>query len=102
MAQAAPIVDEGYALEDRYLKERGRIFITGTQALVRLPLAQRRLDRARGLRTAGFISGYRGSPVAGYDLALHQARELLEAEDIRFVPGINEELAAAAVMGSQQ
>ena len=65
-------------------------------------MAQRRLDRARGLRTAGFVSGYRGSPVAGYDLALCQAQKLLEAEDVRFVPGINEELAAAAVMGSQQ
>ena len=102
MALAAPSIDEAYALEDRYRKERGRVLITGTQALVRLPLAQRRLDRARGLRTAGFVSGYRGSPVAGYDLALRQAQKLLEAEDVRFVPGINEELAAAAVMGSQQ
>ena len=102
MALAAPSIDEAYALEDRYRKERGRVLITGTQALVRLPMAQRRLDRARGLRTAGFVSGYRGSPVAGYDLALRQAQKLLEAEDVRFVPGINEELAAAAVMGSQQ
>src|SRR3954466_2997148 len=102
MALAAPSIDEAYALEDRYRKERGRVLITGTQALVRLPLSQRRLDRARGLRTAGVINGYRGSPVAGYDLARGEAQKLLETEDVRFVPGINEELAATAVMGSQQ
>jgi indolepyruvate ferredoxin oxidoreductase len=101
-AAARADIDKTYSLEDRYRKERGRVFITGTQALVRLPLAQRRLDRARGLNTAGFVSGYRGSPLAGYDQALHQARKLLEAEDVRFVPGLNEELAAVAVMGSQQ
>ena len=64
--------------------------MTGIQALVRLPLMQRQLDHAHGLNTAGFISGYRGSPLAGYDQALQAAQTLLEAADIRFVPGVNE------------
>ncbi|HKJ25355.1 MAG TPA: indolepyruvate ferredoxin oxidoreductase family protein, partial [Myxococcota bacterium] len=95
-------IDEAYQLEHRYTRERGRVYLTGVQALVRLPMLQRERDRAAGLDTAGFISGYRGSPLGTYDFALWQARELLEAHDVRFEPGVNEDLAATAVWGSQQ
>ena len=90
------------SLDDKYALESGRVFLTGTQALVRLPLIQRRRDLAAGLDTAGFISGYRGSPLAGYDTALWRAKAFLEANHIRFEPGLNEHLAATAVWGSQQ
>ncbi|MEE9608987.1 MAG: indolepyruvate ferredoxin oxidoreductase family protein [Myxococcota bacterium] len=89
-------------MEHRYTRESGRIYITGVQALVRLPLMQRRRDLAAGLDTAGFISGYRGSPLGTYDMALWQARPLLEEHRVHFEPGINEDLAATAVWGSQQ
>ena len=95
-------IDHSYRLEDRYARESGRVYLTGVQALVRLPLEQRRRDLAAGLSTAGFISGYRGSPLGTYDLALWQARELLLAHHVRFEPGVNEDLAATAVWGSQQ
>lgn len=97
-----PTVDHRYELSDRYERETGRVFISGVQALVRLPVMQSRRDRAAGLHTAGFISGYRGSPLGTYDMALWQARDLLEKHDIRFEPGVNEDLAATAVWGSQQ
>jgi indolepyruvate ferredoxin oxidoreductase len=90
------------SLDDRYALERGTVFLSGTQALVRLPLEQRRCDARAGLNTAGFVSGYRGSPLGGYDLALWQARAALEAAHVRFEPGLNEELAATAVWGTQQ
>ena len=89
-------------LDDKYTLQSGRIYLSGIQALVRLPMMQRARDRAAGLKTAGFISGYRGSPLGGYDNALWQARGLLEANDICFQPGLNEDLAATAVWGSQQ
>ena len=89
-------------LEDKYTLQSGRIYLSGIQALVRLPLMQRARDRAAGLNTAGFISGYRGSPLGTYDSALWQAKALLENNDIRFQPGLNEDLAATAVWGSQQ
>jgi indolepyruvate ferredoxin oxidoreductase len=89
-------------LQDKYVLQSGRIYLSGIQALVRLPMMQRERDRTAGLNTAGFISGYRGSPLGGYDTALWQAAPLLEAHDIRFVPGLNEDLAATAVWGSQQ
>ena len=95
-------VDRDYELEDRYTRTAGRVYLTGVQALVRLPLEQRRRDRAAGLHTAGFISGYRGSPLGTYDMGLWQARRLLEAHDVRFSPGVNEDLAATAVWGTQQ
>jgi len=79
-----------------------RFFLSGVQALVRLPLLQRARDRAAGLRTAGFISGYRGSPLGGYDLALADADSLLQQEDIHFQPGLNEDLAATSILGTQQ
>src|SRR3954463_16774767 len=90
------------SLDDRYALERGRGLMTGIQALVRLPMLQRQRDLAAGLNTAGFISGYRGSPLGGLDPALWRARSFLEKSGIVFKPGINEDLAATAVWGSQQ
>ena len=89
-------------LDDKYDATDGRVYITGTQALVRLPLMQRQRDLEAGLNTAGYISGYRGSPVGGYDQALWKARKQLEAHHVRFVPGLNEDLAATAIWGTQQ
>src|SRR5579872_5555444 len=89
-------------LDDKYTKSDGRIYVTGSQALVRLPILQRARDVAAGLNTAGFISGYRGSPLGIYDLALWAGMKHLEANHIRFQPGINEDMAATAVWGSQQ
>jgi len=76
--------------------------LSGTQALARLPMLQRQGDMAAGLATCGFISGYRGSPLAGYDLVLERAKYLLDEHNIRFLPAINEELAATAIIGTQQ
>ncbi|HEX6016331.1 MAG TPA: indolepyruvate ferredoxin oxidoreductase family protein [Geminicoccaceae bacterium] len=90
------------SLDDRYALERGRVLMTGIQALVRLPMLQRQRDRAAGLNTAGFISGYRGSPLGGLDQALWRAEKFLGQGDIVFQPGLNEDLAATAVWGSQQ
>ncbi|GLS31200.1 indolepyruvate ferredoxin oxidoreductase [Mesorhizobium albiziae] len=92
----------GYRLDDRYLKAEGRVFMTGTQALVRVALDQARRDRAAGLDTAGFISGYRGSPLGGVDLELWRAEKLVAENRIEFLPAVNEDLAATAVLGSQQ
>ena len=89
-------------LEDKYTRPSGRIYLTGTQALVRLAMTQRERDLAAGLNTAGFISGYRGSPLGGFDQALWKARDHLKRSHITFQPGVNEELAATAVWGSQQ
>ncbi|MBM3632283.1 MAG: indolepyruvate ferredoxin oxidoreductase family protein [Alphaproteobacteria bacterium] len=89
-------------LEDKYTQDSGRIFITGTQALVRLSLMQRRRDISLGVNTAGFISGYRGSPLGGFDLALWKAAHHLKNHNIEFKPGINEDLSVTAVWGSQQ
>ncbi|MBN7763950.1 indolepyruvate ferredoxin oxidoreductase family protein [Nitratireductor aquibiodomus] len=91
-----------YQLEDRYTQEKGRVFMTGTQALVRAVLDQARRDRASGLNTAGFISGYRGSPLGALDLELWKAKDRLDAARIEFLPAVNEDLAATAVLGSQQ
>ncbi|QCP50386.1 indolepyruvate ferredoxin oxidoreductase family protein [Trinickia violacea] len=89
-------------LEDKYLLETGRVFISSNQALVRLPLDQARRDRRAGLNTTGYISGYRGSPLGVYDAALWGAQKLLDQHAIRFQPGLNEELAATAVRGTQE
>ena len=89
-------------LDDKYRLDAKRIFLSGTQALVRLPMLQRERDRAQGLNTAGFISGYRGSPLGMYDHALWRAKTFLKQHDIEFAPGLNEDLAATAVWGSQQ
>ncbi len=90
------------SLDDKYELETGRVFLTGTQALVRLPMMQRRRDAAAGLNTGCFISGYRGSPLGNYDRGLWQARRFLDEQGIKFQPGVNEDLAATAVWGSQQ
>lgn len=89
-------------LDDKYTLDDGRVYMTGIQALVRLPIMQRRRDLAAGLNTAGFVSGYRGSPVAAYDLELWNAKNILEANHIKFEPGINEDMAATALWGTQQ
>ncbi len=89
-------------LDDKYTRRSGRILLSGTQALIRLPLMQRARDAAASLNTAGYISGYRGSPLGGYDQQLSQERERLIAAYIRFEPGVNEDLAATAIWGTQQ
>lgn len=88
-------------LEDRLTLRQGWVYLTGMQALVRLPLQQRYNDKLRGLDTGGFISGYRGSPMGRYDMELWRAGELLRENNIVFVPGVNEELAATAAWGTQ-
>jgi len=93
---------ETVTLDDKYTLGAGRAFMSGVQALVRLPMLQRQRDAAAGLNTAGFISGYRGSPLGGYDQSLWSARKHLAAQNIVFQPGVNEELAATAVWGTQQ
>ena len=93
---------ETVSLDDKYALQHGRAFMSGVQALVRLPMLQRQRDAAVGLNTAGFISGYRGSPLGTYDQALWAAKKHLEANHIVFQPGVNEELGATAVWGTQQ
>jgi indolepyruvate ferredoxin oxidoreductase len=90
------------SLEDKYTIEQGRVFLTGTQALIRLMMLQRDRDAAAGLNTAGFVSGYRGSPLGGLDQSLWRAQKHLEQHHIKFQPGVNEDLAASAVWGTQQ
>jgi indolepyruvate ferredoxin oxidoreductase len=93
---------ETATLDDKYSLEQGRAFMSGVQALVRLPMLQRQRDALSGLNTAGFVSGYRGSPLGGYDQALWAAKKHLQANHVVFQPGVNEELAATAVWGTQQ
>ena len=93
---------ETVTLDDKYALACGRAFMSGVQALVRLPMLQRQRDALAGLNTAGFISGYRGSPLGGYDQALWAAKKHLAAQNIVFQPGVNEELAATALWGTQQ
>jgi len=93
---------ETVTLDDKYALDTGRAFMSGVQALVRLPMLQRKRDAMVGLNTAGFISGYRGSPLGTYDQALWQAKKHLAAQNIVFQPGVNEELGATAVWGTQQ
>src|SRR5215207_5510341 len=92
----------GITLDDKFDLTKDRVFLSGTQAIVRLALMQKERDRRAGLNTAGFISGYRGSPLGGVDLQLWRAGKLLTKNDIVFQPGLNEDLAATAVWGSQQ
>jgi indolepyruvate ferredoxin oxidoreductase len=93
---------ESVTLDDKYRLDSGQAFMSGVQALVRLPMLQRTRDAMAGLNTAGFISGYRGSPLGSYDQALWQAKKHLAAQNIVFQPGVNEELGATAVWGTQQ
>jgi len=92
---------QGFSLEAKYTLEEGRVFLSGIQALVRLPLDQHRADQRRGLRTATFISGYRGSPLGGFDQTLERERKLLDAHHVVFSSGLNEDLGATAIFGSQ-
>src|SRR5690554_1714204 len=89
-------------LDDKYTLEKGRAYMSGTQALVRLPMLQKARDRRAGLNTAGFISGYRGSPLGALDQALWKAKTHLADNDVVFQPGLNEDLAATSVWGTQQ
>jgi len=90
-----------FSLDDKYTLVEGSVYLTGIQALVRLPLDQMRRDRRAGLRTACFISGYEGSPLGGYDLALERVGKLLSDHDVRFQPGLNEDLAVTSILGTQ-
>jgi indolepyruvate ferredoxin oxidoreductase len=90
------------SLDDKYTLAQGRVFISGTQALVRLPMTQQMRDSAQGLNTAGYITGYRGSPLGTFDEQLNKAAKPLAAHNVVFVPGLNEDLAATAVWGAQQ
>ena len=90
------------SLDDKYAQGSGRAFLSGTQALVRLLLLQSERDKLAGLNTGGFVSGYRGSPLGGFDNALWAAQRYLDSRGIVFQPGINEDLAATAVWGTQQ
>ena len=89
-------------LDDKYTLEEGRVYLTGTQALVRLVLMQRRRDTACGLNTAGYVSGYRGSPLGGIDREFNRAAGHLHDHHVKFHPAVNEDLAATALWGTQQ
>ncbi len=93
---------DDYALADRYTRGEGRVFLTGTQALVRIALRQAELDCHNGRHTAGLISGYRGSPLGGVDQEIWRAKAAMEEHHIDFVPAINEDLAATMMLGCQQ
>ena len=96
------LLQKKISLSDKYTSREGKIFLTGIQALVRLPLIQKELNESNHLNTGGFISGYKGSPLGGYDLELERAKEHLKDKSIYHQPGLNEELGATAVWGSQQ
>src|SRR5438552_10707476 len=94
-------VRQNFSLDAKYRQEEGLIFLSGIQALVRLPLDQHRADKRRGLHTATLISGYRGSPLGGFDLTLERNPDLLREHHVVFISGVNEDLGATAVYGSQ-
>ncbi|MBL8462470.1 MAG: hypothetical protein JNL20_08120, partial [Thauera sp.] len=98
MSNIAPTV----SLDDKYTLKTGRAWMTGIQALVRLPMMQKLRDEAAGLNTAGFVTGYRGSPLGSVDQEFWKAKRFLEPMNIRFQPGLNEDLAATSVWGTQQ
>ncbi len=102
MTVHAPAKRLEMTLEDRLTQEEGWVYMTGMQALVRLPIQQRKRDEAAGLNTGGYISGYRGSPVGTYDMNLWQSEKALKEHNIHFQPGVNEDLAATATWGAQQ
>ena len=93
---------DNISLDDKYTLTQGSAFMSGVQALVKLPLLQRQRDLLAGKNTAGFISGYRGSPLGTYDQSLEKAKKYLDQQHIVFQPGVNEELAATAIWGTQQ
>src|SRR4029079_196711 len=90
------------SLNDKYDLNQSHVFVTGYQALVRMCLVQKERDRRAGLNTAGFITGYRGSPLGGLAYHVQRRGSVLKPNDIRFQPGLNEDLAATALWGSQQ
>lgn len=96
------LIDTSVTLDDKFTLPRGRAFMTGTQALIRLMMLQRQADEKAGLNTAGFISGYRGSPLGNVDLTAAKAKKHLEKYHVKFHPGVNEDLAATSVWGTQQ
>ena len=102
MTHATPHLLRNIQLDDKFAPGPTRVYLTGIDALVRLPLLQHEIDTAAGLKTGGFISGYRGSPLGGLDQALWAAKKHLDSHNIQFNPGVNEELAATSVWGSQQ
>ena len=99
-AQASTLTD--YELSDRYTRTEGRVFLTGTQAIVRMALDQARRDRAQGLDTRGYVSGYRGSPVGGIDQEMMRNAELMQEAGVEFLPAVNEEFGATQMLGTQQ
>ncbi len=101
-AEDLPMTLHDVALDDKFDLARQRVFLSGSQAIVRMLLMQRERDRLNGLNTAGFVSGYRGSPLGGLDQQFWRAKKQLAQADIVFQPGLNEELAATACWGSQQ
>ena len=101
-APVDPKLLEQVSLDDKYTLDTGAAFMTGTQALVRLPMLQRDADARLGKNTAGFISGYRGSPLGSYDLTLSRVSKHLKQHHIVFQPGVNEDLAATSIWGTQQ
>ena len=97
----APLLDD-ISLDDKYALAHGRVFMTGIQALIRLPMLQRQADLKAGLNTAGYLTGYRGSPLGTVDQTAAKAKKYLEAAHVKFHPGMNEDLAATSVWGTQQ
>ena len=90
------------SLDDKYINRSENVFISGVQSLVRLPIIQKEKDLENNINTAGFISGYQGSPLGGYDIELSRAKKYLIKNEINHQPAINEEIAATSVWGSQQ
>ena len=101
-APLPPSLPLATSLDDKYTHHSGRAFITGTQALIRLPMLQRQRDLQAGLNTAGFITGYRGSPLGSVDMTAQKAKKYLDAHHVKFQPGVNEDLAATSLWGTQQ
>lgn len=102
MSSNAGIALRQVSLKDKFELDEGVAYMSGIQALTRLPIVQRKRDIAAGLNTAGFISGYRGSPLGGYDQSLERAKKYFDELNVKFIPGVNEDLAATAVWGTQQ
>ena len=101
MAPATSLLRD-VAIDDKYALDAGRVYLTGVQALVRLLMLQRQRDKLAGLNTGGFVSGYRGSPLGGLDQALWKASAFLDRANVKFQPGLNEDLAATSIWGTQQ
>ena len=102
MAPAHTAALRDVSLDDKYALDSGRVFLTGAQAFVRLLILQRQRDALAGLNTAGFVSGYRGSPLGALDQSLWKAQKFLDRAHIKFQPGLNEDLAATSIWGTQQ